>query len=432
MSEQRNQAVEKLNLDLDNFRTVHQVDEVHAINTMISMSEDNFFALMESLIDDGYLPTETIIVLNDDNKYIVKEGNRRIAALKIILGSIQNIDVTSKLEEKMKNLTQDWKVKNSEVPCLIYNKSESQQVDRIVALVHAKGEKAGRDPWNAVATARYNRDKKSNPEPALDLLENYLSVGRNLSSSDKERWSGQYPLTILAEAISKISPILKYASVSDLVKDYPKHNKKNLDEVMYDIGVGQLTFKIIRDKSKFFGLKYGISLATSSTPTPSSTTPVSYASNDPRSVVNRLKQFKPRGKGREKLVTLLDEMNRLKIEKHPHSFCFLLRSCFEISAKAFCDDHKSSGGPYPLKSDKSDKSLTVLLREITNFITKNNSDKQKVKELHGAMTELGKSEGILSVTSLNQLVHNPKFSVSANDISTIFNNIFPLLEEMNK
>jgi len=433
MSDQRNLPMSELHLDLYNFRTIHQLDEVQAINTMISMSEDHFYALIESLLDDGYLPTETIIVL-DDGKYIVKEGNRRIAALKIIFGLIQGVEITSTLEEKIKKLTPEWKKKNLEVPCLIFSKSESQQVDRIVSLVHAKGEKAGRDPWNAVATARYNRDKKLNPEPALDLLEGYLKHGKNLSSSDIERWSGEYPLSILAETISKLSSTLKYDTVAELVKNYPKQNKKSLDDIMYDIGVGHLTFKIIRDKSKFFGQKYGVS----STPTPTTTTttttskPVAYASNDPRSVFDKLKQFTPRGKGREKLVALIDEMRKLKLEKHPHSFCFLLRSCFEISAKAFCDDHKTSGGPNPVKPDGKDKSLTVLLREIENYITKGNTDKPKVKELHGAITELGKNEGILSVTSMNQLVHNPKFSVSANDISTVFNNIYPLLEEMNK
>jgi len=54
-----------------------------------------------------------------------------------------------------------------------------------------------------------------------------------------------------------------------------------------------------------------------------------------------------------------------------------------------------------------------------------------VKTLHGAMTEIGKSDGILSVTSMNQLVHNPSFSVLSGDICTLFGNIYPLLEAMN-
>jgi hypothetical protein len=51
--------------------------------------------------------------------------------------------------------------------------------------------------------------------------------------------------------------------------------------------------------------------------------------------------------------------------------------------------------------------------------------------LHGAMAELGRSEGFLSVTSMNQLVHHPRFSVAPSDIAVLFGNIFPLLEAMN-
>jgi hypothetical protein len=53
------------------------------------------------------------------------------------------------------------------------------------------------------------------------------------------------------------------------------------------------------------------------------------------------------------------------------------------------------------------------------------------KVLHGAMAELGRSDGLLSVKSMNQLVHNPAFSVIPKDICTLFGNIYPLLEAMN-
>ena len=84
------------------------------------------------------------------------------------------------------------------------------------------------------------------------------------------------------------------------------------------------------------------------------------------------------------------------------------------------------------KTDGKDKSLVEVLREITNHLTKNKADKQMTKTLHGAMTELAKSEGLLSVTSMNQLVHNPKFSVDASHICNLFANVFPLLEAMNR
>jgi hypothetical protein len=105
---------------------------------------------------------------------------------------------------------------------------------------------------------------------------------------------------------------------------------------------------------------------------------------------------------------------------------------FEISAKAYCLDHIGSGGPVHTKANGDDRALVDILRDVTNHLTKNKTDKQMTKALHGAMTEIGKQDGILSVTSMNQLVHNPKFSIKETHIGALFGNIFPLLEEMNR
>jgi hypothetical protein len=72
-----------------------------------------------------------------------------------------------------------------------------------------------------------------------------------------------------------------------------------------------------------------------------------------------------------------------------------------------------------------------VLRDITRHLTNNNKDKVMVKALHGAMTALGTPTSLLSVTSMNQLIHNPKFSVDGASVSTVFANVFPLLEAMN-
>ena len=100
---------------------------------------------------------------------------------------------------------------------------------------------------------------------------------------------------------------------------------------------------------------------------------------------------------------------------------------FEISAKAYCTDHSIS----MVKTNGKDKTLVEILSAITSHLTANNSNKAMVKVLHGAMTEIGTANRLLSVTSMNQLVHNPGFSFIPNDICTLFGNIYPLLESMN-
>ncbi len=453
--------VSDLSLDLENFRTVRQADEEHAVTALIAIKPDRFWALMESLLEDGYSPTENIIVLKSGNRFIVKEGNRRIASLKLIHGLVQNIELPENIQKEIDAVTAVWKTANTSVPCAIYPASEKSSVDKLVSRTHAKGELAGRDRWPAVATARYARDHHQRVEPGLDLLEKYLSTGRNLKPEQAERWSGDYPITVLDEAIQKLKPLLGFSAGGEIAANYPKKHRKPLEGILYDIGISQLGFKELRSAS--WVSTYGLQPATSgsaqtggaqtgstvgatgtqetesatgsanggSDASARSSSSQAHASNDPKSVRKKLREFKVRGKGREKIVTLFNEIKTLKLEEHPHAFCFLLRSIFELSAKAYCADHKKSGGPDARKKDGTDKPLADLLREITLHLTGNGTDKAKVRSLHGPMAELAKKDGMLSVTSLNQLIHNSSFSVAPSDISILFGNAFPLLEEMN-
>lgn len=83
------------------------------------------------------------------------------------------------------------------------------------------------------------------------------------------------------------------------------------------------------------------------------------------------------------------------------------------------------------KPSGEDRKLADVLKEITKHLTKNSTDKVMLRALHGAMTQLGNPVGLLSVTSMNQLIHHQKFIVDGRSVSTVFANIFPLLEAMN-
>jgi hypothetical protein len=464
MSTRADLPVKDLSLDLFNFRTVPQPDQISAVKAMISINPDWFWALMESILSDGYLPTENIIVLKETKtRLVVREGNRRVAILKIIHGYLDssNFSIPTDLTDRIAKVTDEWKKDNEKVPCAVYEKKDAAMVDKIVALTHGKAEKAGRDEWESVATARHNR-ATGGSEPSLDLLEKYLSNGQNLTTQQKDRWAGDYHLTVLTEAVSRIIPRLKIATPKDLVDKYPKLPKRNeLEDIMREIGVEGITFPLLRDTTQDVLAQHGIPPLT----TPSGSSSGSGAGsgtgstsggssgggsagsqtggrrgakahpiNDPRTVKATLKKFNPQGANRQKVATLKEELLALNMVKNPLAFCFLLRSMFEISAKAYCDDNRIALKLTKTKKGKTstyDKTLFELLKEIVKHLTNNNKDKAKLKLLHGAIVQLGKTDGFLSVTSMNHLVHNPSFSITAADISTLFGNIYPLLEFMN-
>jgi hypothetical protein len=267
-----------LSLDLHNYRTTPQKNESNAIKAMISIKPDKFFGLMDNILEDGYLQTENIIVLDDTKKLIVKEGNRRIAILKLIHGKfkLSEFGLPASILNKIQNLPPSWLKENSKVSCIIFTLKESDKADKIVSLTHAKGEKAGRDKWASVATARHNRDANKKPEPVLDLLEKYLDKGQNLTLQQKERWAGDYNLSVLVEAVSKLLSRLDIANAQELVIKYPKINyRAELEDIMRDIGLELLGFPHIRNVNADFGASYGIVAITPPAPpsVPSPSTP---------------------------------------------------------------------------------------------------------------------------------------------------------------
>lgn len=471
--------IKEISLDLNNYRTISQKSEEDSIRTMIAIKPERFFAVVESIIENGYLPTENLLILNCKDGYVVKEGNRRTAALKLIheIHPGENFKLPDVLKKKIDNIDKNWIKENSAIPCNIFSLAEKEKVDKIVNLTHAKGEKASRDPWTSVAKARQNRDEKKASEPALDLLEKYLKYGENLTNQQKKRWSGDYPLTVLDEALRNIDNRLGFSSLSKLADTYPKIKLRyELENILRDIGLKVFGFKEIRSKTNDFAFSYNIpkpqnqsseqqsgdsasttqsqnsssnSLNTSnlnqqnqSTSSSNNSSSLeqhfisssnklkSYAICDQRTVTQTLKKFNPEGSGRQKLVTLRDELKLLKVKDNPLAFCFLLRSMFEISALIYSQEN-SICTTIENKGKTKQITLQQRLSAVTKHLTDNDSNKEIIKILHGANSELAKSVGLLSVTSMNQLVHNTSFYITPQDIFTLFNSVYPLLEAMN-
>lgn len=463
MPTQKNVQVKDLSLDLKNYRVSDEKSEVAKIRSLISSSPARFWALAKSLLDDGYHPTENIIVVKRGKDLIVREGNRRVSALKILLGlsKLKNDEIQADILVEIGKLTNEKKSGIESVPCVIYPASSSEIVDRIVALTHGKDEAAAREKWSPVAKARYNRDR-GQQEYGLDVLEKFLISATNITADQRKRWGGDFSLTMLDELVQKSAKLLNFTAPSDLSAKYPKIEKrKQFDDVIQGIGTGTVKFETIRDPG-WLAAQLGIPIekkkeeskggsgsngpggtkgekspekesspANPTAPSGGRRLPVAAPVNSQISVRRLFRNLKPRGKNRGKLVSLIIEAVKIPIEDCPHSFCFLLRSIFEISAKAYADDHQIPTAT--VKNNKSyDKSLSDLLDEIISKLTNNGTDQAMKRKIHGAKTELKRSDGILSMTSMNQLVHNPRYSIAPNDIYHLVGNVFPLLEVINE
>ncbi len=458
--------IEDLLLDLNNFRTQAQQNEKDAIDTMISTSPDNYWSLFTSILENGYFGVENIIVIRNNEKYIVKEGNRRVSVLKLIYGLVPDFVLEQFYLEKIKKLSKNWLDSNNILPCIVYESDEIDKINEQISLIHGKAEKASRDAWKAIAKARFARNINKKEELGLDLFDKYLNNNFEISDAQKKKWSGVFSITILDEVLPKISSFLNYSNIKQLIEDYPKRNKELIDSIIFDIGNGLLGFQDIRDISFLKDDKYAqlaeMNYATeagfesepdikteNNSAKMKEETLKTYNSNnnekqknvkrktctssllDQRSVRQVLRKFKPHGKDTEKVVTLRDEMLQLDITKNPLAFCFLLRSMIEISLKVFSQNTPDSFSVEELskKGKLYPRELSKIIEDAISFFVRKDSSNQK--KLHPANVTLANDDSILSVTSLNQLIHNPRFSLSSADICSGFHNIFSLIELLN-
>lgn len=455
--------VEDLAIDLGNYRTARQRSERAAVQAMVSTSPDYFWALVDSLIADGYMPIENIIVLRTSasGKHEVKEGNRRVAAMKLLHGflSASQLDMPDDVASRLKGIDEGWRRANASVPCLVYPPSDAATVDRLVARAHGKGEKAGRDPWNAVATARHNRKENGASEPALDLLEKFLEHGKQVTRDQRMRWTGVYPLSALDDLLKKLAPRLGFASAPALATAYPHVRQVGrLDALVHGIGLGEVKFSDIRNAAYLAAAGFpepDAPTAPSPSPTPATPAPpappddpgerpsgpskskakptgprrsTALPPDDPRSVQQLLQSWRIRGPRRAKLAQLRNEALKVKVAEAPLIFCFAVRAMIEISINAYIAEH-----PRAVRVvDKDGKPLTLdgLVKAVIAHLSTIGTETER--RIHDAKVEFKSKDNILSITTLNRTTHSTTFVPVPSDVARAFHNVFPFLEVLSE
>jgi hypothetical protein len=129
--------------------------------------------LARSYINNGFFQHEHLIVTPDDGAWIVLEGNRRLAALKILLEDqdAQEADLRFALDER---LSEDRRDGLLDLPVFVVDGREA--VRKYLGFRHIGGIKT----WSAEAKARYLAEEV---ELARHLSSPFLDVARRVGSN---------------------------------------------------------------------------------------------------------------------------------------------------------------------------------------------------------------------------------------------------------
>lgn len=141
-------AVSHLQFDPDNPRLPGRIDGTDPNEVAdFFLQECNLIELMMSIAEQGYFQGEPLLAVpsGNGNDFIVVEGNRRLASLKILSGEIS----PRSMERAVTKIIGEAKERPDVAPCLIF--SHRDKILTYLGYRHITGIKE----WDALAKARY-------------------------------------------------------------------------------------------------------------------------------------------------------------------------------------------------------------------------------------------------------------------------------------
>ena len=146
-------------------------DDQSIINYMLR--EANLIELMQAIAQNGYFRSEPLLVVPEKSgKFTVVEGNRRLAAVKLIanpnLASVRHNSIEKIIQSKNKDI--------KEIPCIQHKKRDD--VLEYLGYRHITGVKS----WGSLEKARYLKQLFEKLDKANSLEENHKILAKMIGS----------------------------------------------------------------------------------------------------------------------------------------------------------------------------------------------------------------------------------------------------------
>jgi len=461
MPRKLNIKLSNLYLDLHNPRYEEQRSQNEALNTIAGEQKDKLLVLLRDIIAHGLNPSDIPIVMPDKervNGYIVLEGNRRIAALKLfkkpaILTSASLRQKYSKLNEKNK----EGIVKSIE--CLVVDSRE--EANLWIERKH-EGEMngAGTVRWDNVQKSRFLASKTGKDSKAVQLID-FLKAATN---GDEEFASqlGKVSATNLERLIS--TP--EVCSDLGLVYNHGEFSSKyEWEEILKglkaivkrlsqdDFNVSQIYLK--DDRLKFMGSIPPDELPDSSKratdtwllkdyrsqsrvpgksggkndDTTTGTTDDNTVGSDNYQRPTKRWHFVPDGLKltipNERSNRIFSELKQMSHVTMPNACAVMMRVFLELSVDCYLEEfHLLKNGAVSASKDPRD--LKQKTNEVINQMNQQKTylDPAKAK---GIKTEINNDKSVFSIDTLNAYVHNLSFNPIPETLMLSWDNIEPFI-----
>lgn len=460
MPRKLNIKLSNLYLDLHNPRYEEQRSQNEALNTIAGEQKDKLLVLLRDIIAHGLNPSDIPIVMPDKdrvNGYIVLEGNRRIAALKLfkkptILTSSSLRQKYSKLHEK-----HEGKIVKS-IECLIVD--TRGEANLWIERKH-EGEMngAGTVRWDNVQKGRFLANKTGKDTKVLQLIdfmkaategdEVFAAQLQKVSATNLERLMstpyvcaelgltynhGEYSSAYEWEEVMKgLKAIVTRLSRDDFkVGDiYRKTDRENF--------INNIPREELPDKTKKADETWKLKSFRAEARSHGNTDSRTDGNTEPRNDGNTEAGAEQRPTKRWKFVPeslsltipydrsnrIFSEMKQMSHVTMPNACAVMMRVFLELSVDCYLEEfHLLKNGAVSASKDPRD------LKQKTNDVI-NQMNQKKVyldpAKAKGIRTEINNDKSVFGIDTMNAYVHNLSFNPIPETLMLSWDNIEPFI-----
>jgi hypothetical protein len=438
--------VTDLQLDTTNYRTGKQNDQRDAIRALIEEQKNKLVNIARDIMEYGLSPLETILVVpvpDEKSRFTVVEGNRRVAAMKLVNQPDLAADTTWHNAFKRLHKSAPGQVPKK-VRCAIAKSKEEAFL--WIQRRHDTGLKgAGLESWSTIAQYRAHA-AQGRSAPEFDALEFTLAHGK-LDPDVEERVNGQdFPITNLKRLLDSsyvteqleldrgetyLSTTANKKWVLSMLREFvtiisrEEHDGQKFSvKDIYDLPAQKKFFNKIESKhpkpsksTRRWTINADTSVAEAERSSQKKKKPHRPTSERKRLVPNNTDVRPPIGRAND----ILHELRRLEVEQYRNAVSVLFRVFLEFSVEAYMD--RRSVTSVTLNDSLKDKIKGVAKHMQTNGIM----DK---KALLAANKAANDPTSMFSTVQLNAYVHNQKFYPSASELKTSWDNLEPFIVKL--
>jgi hypothetical protein len=433
MNQIKSIPLENLLIDLQNPRYDPRSNQKNAIATIANDQGIKLFNLAEDIADKGLNPSELPMVTfsGDNNTFIVVEGNRRVAALKLLLSPslVASIGLPENLAKRYKTLHEEAKKSvPHEINCIVLSREDA---NHWIYLRHTgQNEGIGIVPWDGIQTHRFRgsspalqaiefvqsskyldeETKRKLPKIAITNVERILGTTEAREHLGVDVKNGQLMFKVPEEeAIARLAIV-----VTDIVNKEKKVTDLDTKDqrINYAIEVASRPF-LDPSKSGHKGSVF---------PNGKTTITTKKIPHDRKTLIP------PRLKlaiSNIRINKIYNELQELNVKNFVNSCSVLLRVFVELSVDEYSQKHKVSFlKTVPVKGGGT-KDIDISLREKLRIVADDLENKKicTTDQLRGTRTIITNKDHVLSVDSLNAYVHNKDYNPSDTDLKTTWDNL---------